>query len=76
MRRKGLASMAVQTSAPAAPAVGTTGATVDLGPASGLSCRECGEVFALGPIFACELCFGPLEVAYELPVGDPEELRK
>ncbi|MEW5660595.1 threonine synthase, partial [Streptomyces cinereoruber] len=61
MRRKGLASMAVQTVAPAT--------TVDLGPASGLSCRECGEVFALGPIFACELCFGPLEVAYDLPAG-------
>ncbi|MFC5800909.1 threonine synthase [Streptomyces formicae] len=62
MRRKGLASMAVQT-------VASTTGTVDLGPASGLSCRECGEVFALGPIFACELCFGPLEVkyAYDLP---------
>lgn len=68
MRRKGLASMAVQNAASAA--------TVDLGPASGLSCRECGEVFPLGPIFACELCFGPLEVAYELPTGDPEALRK
>ncbi|TLQ48362.1 threonine synthase [Streptomyces marianii] len=50
--------------------------TVDLGPASGLSCRECGERFALGPIFACEACFGPLEVAYDLPSGDAEELRK
>ncbi|MEU7034907.1 threonine synthase [Streptomyces sp. NPDC046237] len=70
MRRKGLASMAVQT-------VSTeTSRTVDLGPASGLSCRECGEVFPLGPIFACELCFGPLEVAYDLPTGDPEALRK
>lgn len=60
--------MAVQTVTPAT--------TVDLGPASGLSCRECGEFFPLGPIFACELCFGPLEVAYELPTGDPEALRK
>ncbi|MDI3409122.1 threonine synthase [Streptomyces cavernicola] len=60
-------------------AVNTTEATttsVDLGPASGLSCRECGERFPLGPIFACELCFGPLEVAYDLPLGDPEALRK
>ncbi|MCZ7459524.1 threonine synthase [Streptomyces sp. WMMC940] len=63
--------MAVQT-------VATTDSadTVDLGPASGLSCRECGERFALGPIFACEACFGPLEVAYDLPSGDVEELRK
>ncbi|MFB9517962.1 threonine synthase [Streptomyces purpureus] len=68
MRRKGLASMAVQT-------VSAT-QTVDLGPASGLSCRECGEQFPLGPIFACELCFGPLEVSYDLPLGDPEALRK
>jgi threonine synthase len=68
MRRKGLASMAVQTVA--------TAKNVDLGPASALSCRECGERFELGPIFACELCFGPLEIAYDLPVGDPEGLRK
>ncbi|MGW1889901.1 threonine synthase [Streptomyces sp. NPDC002004] len=61
--------MAVQTVAPATD-------SVDLGPASGLSCRECGELFPLGPIFACELCFGPLEVAYDLPSGDPEALRK
>ncbi|MBI0380091.1 pyridoxal-phosphate dependent enzyme, partial [Streptomyces albiflaviniger] len=46
------------------------------GPAVALSCRECGERFELGPIFACEACFGPLEVAYELPAGDPEGLRR
>ncbi|MEU0688650.1 threonine synthase [Streptomyces uncialis] len=63
--------MAVQTVAPS-----TDTPAVDLGPAAALSCRECGERFALGPIFACELCFGPLEVAYDLPVGDPEGLRK
>ncbi|WP_406400272.1 threonine synthase [Streptomyces uncialis] len=63
--------MAVQTVAPS-----TDAPAVDLGPAAALSCRECGERFALGPIFACELCFGPLEVAYDLPVGDPEGLRK
>ncbi|MFJ4771395.1 threonine synthase [Streptomyces uncialis] len=63
--------MAVQNAAPS-----TDAPAVDLGPAAALSCRECGERFALGPIFACELCFGPLEVAYDLPVGDPEGLRK
>ncbi|MFF7211259.1 threonine synthase [Streptomyces sp. NPDC008238] len=46
------------------------------GPASALSCRECGERFPLAPLFACEVCFGPLEVAYDLPSGDPETLRK
>ncbi|MFE7778642.1 threonine synthase [Streptomyces sp. NPDC057445] len=60
----------------AAQTVATTTESVDLGPASGLSCRECGERFALGPIFACEICFGPLEVAYDLPSGDPDGLRK
>lgn len=35
------------------------------GPAVGLSCRECGENYDLGARYACELCFGPLEVAYE-----------
>ncbi|MFJ9804041.1 threonine synthase [Streptomyces wuyuanensis] len=64
--------MAVQTVATTTDSADT----VDLGPASALACRECGERFALGPIFACEACFGPLEVAYDLPSGDPEDLRK
>lgn len=38
--------------------------TLDLGPAQALSCRECGARFPLGPFYACEECFGPLEVAY------------
>ncbi|WP_182877952.1 threonine synthase [Microbispora sp. H10670] len=37
----------------------------DFGPATGLSCRECGAHYDLGPIFACTECFGPLEVAYD-----------
>ncbi|RLU86956.1 threonine synthase [Streptomyces griseocarneus] len=78
MRRKGLASMAVQSvqssTASAAPLVSAD--SVDLGPAVALSCRECGERFDLGPLFACAVCFGPLEVAYELPEGDPEGLRR
>ncbi|MDF9813887.1 threonine synthase [Streptomyces sp. SPB162] len=73
MRRKGLAVMAVQT-------IDTTGTTpdtrADFGPAVALSCRECGERVPLGPVFACQECFGPLEVAYDLPTGDPEALRK
>jgi threonine synthase len=46
------------------------------GPAAALSCRECGTRFPLSPIFACQECFGPLEVAYDLPAGDPEALRR
>ncbi|MFF7648365.1 threonine synthase [Streptomyces sp. NPDC007983] len=51
-------------------------ASAAFGPAVALSCRECGERFDLGPIFACASCFGPLEVAYDLPGGDPEGLRR
>jgi threonine synthase len=40
--------------------------TAAFGPAVGLSCRECGERYELGPRYVCELCFGPLEVAYEV----------
>ncbi|GAB3961803.1 threonine synthase [Streptomyces sparsus] len=70
MRRKGLASMAVQ-----AVESNTDTSTVSLGPAVALSCRECGERVPLGPSFACTACFGPLEIAYDLPEGDPEALR-
>ncbi|MBP2705605.1 threonine synthase [Microbispora sp. RL4-1S] len=38
---------------------------VEFGPATGLSCRECGALYELGPSFACTECFGPLEVAYD-----------
>jgi threonine synthase len=37
------------------------------GYASGLSCRECGQVYDLGAQHACSECFGPLEVGYDLP---------
>jgi threonine synthase len=38
-----------------------------LGSATGLSCRECGKTTDLGPFYACEECFGPLEVSYDFP---------
>jgi threonine synthase len=51
------------------PAVTTTLAPVDLtaqlGPARCLACRECGAEYALGARYACDECFGPLEVAYD-----------
>ena len=31
----------------------------------GLRCRECGREYEIAPIFTCEWCFGPLEVAYD-----------
>ncbi|MHA6760860.1 threonine synthase [Streptacidiphilus sp. PAMC 29251] len=64
MRREGLAIMAAVTVTPES-----------FGPAVALSCRECGARTPLAPDFACTECFGPLEVAYELPSGDPEALR-
>jgi threonine synthase len=64
--------MSVPTTHATAPAAAPA---VDLGPAAALSCRECGERFPLAPDFACPSCFGPLEIAYDLPTGDPEALR-
>ncbi|MCZ7535317.1 MAG: threonine synthase [Acidimicrobiia bacterium] len=31
----------------------------------GLRCRECGREYPADPIYTCEWCFGPLEVAYD-----------
>ena len=36
-----------------------------LGSATSLSCRECGEHYPISPRYACEMCFGPLEVSYD-----------
>jgi threonine synthase len=41
--------------------------TPRLGNATGLSCRECGKSAELGPYYACDDCFGPLEVSYAFP---------
>ncbi len=32
---------------------------------SGLACRECGRTYPVEPIYACDFCFGPLEVKYD-----------
>jgi threonine synthase len=53
MRREGLANMAI------------TPATTSLGPAVALTCRECGQSGELGPRYACDQCFGPLEISYD-----------
>jgi len=31
----------------------------------GLRCRECNQTYDKAPIHVCEMCFGPLEVAYD-----------
>ncbi|HEY1644070.1 MAG TPA: threonine synthase [Streptosporangiaceae bacterium] len=52
----------------AAPAtVTTTTLPSRFGYASHLSCRECGQTYALGATHVCAECFGPLEVAYDFP---------
>jgi threonine synthase len=45
--------------------MGHTSAPANLGPATALVCRECGESYDLGPRYACEQCFGPLEISYD-----------
>jgi len=36
-----------------------------MGYINGLKCRECGRHYPIEPIYVCEFCFGPLEVAYD-----------
>ncbi|NUP47502.1 MAG: threonine synthase [Catenulispora sp.] len=44
------------------------------GPAVALSCRECGHTTELGPKFACEECFGPLEISYDFGTVTREQI--
>ena len=37
------------------------------GHATGLVCRECRAEQPLGPFYACQECFGPLEIGYDFP---------
>ena len=41
------------------------------GPATALVCRECGERYELGARYACDQCFGPLEVSYDFGAPSP-----
>jgi threonine synthase len=46
-------------------------------PATALKCKECGQESPLDARYCCDLCFGPLEVAYDHSgLGDPAELRR
>jgi threonine synthase len=51
----------------AASATRSAPAPSRFGFATHLACRECGHTCALGSTHACAECFGPLEVAYNLP---------
>src|SRR3989440_2038983 len=41
-----------------------------------LKCKECGERYPLEARYACEVCFGPLEVEYDLTGLDAESTRR
>jgi threonine synthase len=45
-------------------------------PVEALQCKECGSSYPLEARFACEECFGPLEVRYDLEGLDPDHLRR
>ena len=46
-------------------------------PPESLYCKECKNTYPLEARYVCELCFGPLEVAYGQPTdADPGELRR
>jgi len=44
------------------------------GRATALTCRECGATRELGPHYACQECFGPLEIAYDFGTVTREEI--
>ena len=44
--------------------------------AEALRCKECRELYPLDARFACDLCFGPLEVTYDFSPLEPEETRR
>jgi threonine synthase len=44
--------------------------------AESLKCKECGAGYELGASYACENCFGPLEVAYDYSGVDAAEAKR
>jgi threonine synthase len=44
--------------------------------AESLKCKECGATYELGAHYACENCFGPLEVAYDYSGLDAAEAKR
>ena len=41
-----------------------------------LNCKECGEKYPLEARFVCDVCFGPLEVKYDLSGLDAAEVKR
>lgn len=44
------------------------------GHATELVCRACGATQPLGPFYACQECFGPLEIGYDFPAVTREQI--
>jgi len=44
------------------------------GNATALVCRECSATRELGPFYACDECFGPLEIRYDFPAVTRETI--
>src|SRR6266699_591104 len=53
--------MSITIQAPATPPAST-------GRIRGLQCRECGQLYPAEARHVCEMCFGPLEVAYDYDI--------
>jgi threonine synthase len=45
-------------------------------PVESLKCKECGATYELDASYACESCFGPLEVGYDHSALDAEEAKR
>ena len=45
-------------------------------PAKALQCKECRKTYPLEARYACEECFGPLEVRYDFSGLDAESTRR
>src|SRR5438552_3942468 len=45
-------------------------------PAQALQCKECHTEYPLEARYVCDVCFGPLEVSYDLGTLDPAETRR
>ena len=58
----------IRASAAVTPREGAFGNAVHL------SCRACAAQQPLGPFYACNECFGPLEVAYDFPAITREQI--
>jgi len=64
----------VSPTAPPAVIESTSTREGAFGNAVELICRECGTTQDLGPHYACQECFGPLEVGYDFPTITREQI--